>query len=179
MNGAPDYADAVAAGEHGDRGRPGADALDRRILDMLGQDGRRPFTAIAAELGVSESTVRSHVARLEESQVLRIVALCNPLTLGHLPVRLYLTVRDRAPRSVASALVSVPAVNHVALCTGARDVYVEATCRDLDQVTALLDEVRRVPGVATIDVHVLTTLHKDYSWVGLRGGLGQQTTVPD
>jgi Lrp/AsnC family transcriptional regulator for asnA, asnC and gidA len=154
------------------------DETDRAIIAMLGRDGRRTFTSMAAELEVSEATVRGRVAKLQELEALRIVALCNPLTLGHQSVRLMLAVRDHTPRSVAVALTQMPLVNHVALCTGARDVYVEATCRDLDQVRALLDDVRRIPGVVTIDLYLLTELFKDYSWVGLRGGVGQGSTAP-
>ncbi|WP_319457880.1 MULTISPECIES: Lrp/AsnC family transcriptional regulator [unclassified Mycobacterium] len=153
------------------------DETDHAIIAMLGQDGRRTFTSMAAELEVSEATVRGRTAKLQESGALRIVALCNPLTLGHQSVRLVLAVRDHTPRSVAEALAAMPLVNHVALCTGARDVYVEATCRDLDQVRALLDDARRIPGVATMDLYLLTELFKDYSWVGLRGGVGQGPTA--
>jgi len=153
------------------------DETDRGIVTMLSRDGRRTFTSMAAELEVSEATVRGRVSRLQELGALRIVALCNPLTLGHQSVRLFIAVRDHTPRSVGVALMAMPLVNHVALCTGARDIYVEATCRDLDQVRELLDDVRRIPGVATMDLYVLTELFKDYSWVGLRGGVGQGSSA--
>jgi Lrp/AsnC family transcriptional regulator, regulator for asnA, asnC and gidA len=154
------------------------DQTDRAIFAMLGRDGRRTFTSMAAELEISEATVRGRVAKLQELQALRIVALCNPITLGHQSLRLMVEVRDHTPRSVAAALTAMPPVNHVALCTGARDIYVEATCRDLDQVRSLLDDVRRIPGVVTIDLYLLTELYKDYSWMGLRGGVGQGSTAP-
>jgi Lrp/AsnC family transcriptional regulator, regulator for asnA, asnC and gidA len=153
------------------------DETDRGIIAMLSRDGRRTFTSMAAELEVSEATVRGRVSRLQELGALRIVALCNPLTLGHQSIRLFIAVRDHTPRSVGVALMAMPLVNHVALCTGARDIYVEATCRDLDQVRELLDDVRRIPGVATMDLYVLTELFKDYSWVGLRGGVGQGSSA--
>jgi Lrp/AsnC family transcriptional regulator for asnA, asnC and gidA len=154
------------------------DEIDLGLIAMLGRDGRRTFTSMAAELEVSEATVRGRIGKLQESGVLRIVALCNPLTLGHQSVRLFIAVRDHTPRSVGVALTEIPSVNHVALCTGARDVYVEATCRDLDQVRSLLDDIRRIPGVATMDLYLLTELFKDYSWVGLRGGVGQGASAP-
>ncbi|MCV7227324.1 Lrp/AsnC family transcriptional regulator [Mycolicibacterium komossense] len=153
------------------------DDTDRAIIAMLGRDGRRTFTSMAAELEVSEATVRGRVAKLQELQALRIVALCNPITLGHQSLRLMIEVRDHTPRSVAVALTSMPPINHVALCTGSRDVYAEGTCRDISQVRVLLDDVRRIPGVATIDLYLLTELFKDYSWVGLRGGVGQGSTA--
>ncbi|MEN0084067.1 MAG: Lrp/AsnC family transcriptional regulator [Leifsonia sp.] len=149
------------------------DDTDRRLIDLLMRDGRRPFTELGAELEVSEATVRGRVARLQESGILKIVALCNPLTLGHQSVRLMIGVGGHSPRAVAKTLSDMAMVNHVALGTGAHDVYVEATCRDLDQLVTLLDDVRRVPGVTGIDQFVLLELFKDYSWVGLRDKSGQ------
>jgi Lrp/AsnC family transcriptional regulator for asnA, asnC and gidA len=154
------------------------DAIDRGLIALLTRDGRRPFTSIAAELEVSEATIRSRVTKLQDSGILRIVALCSPLLLGHQSLRLLLSVRDHTARSVAQALGQMRMVNHVALITGARDLYLEATCRDVEQLVTLLDDIRRVPGVTFIDQFILTELYKDYSWVGLRGGLGQSSTSP-
>lgn len=154
------------------------DDIDRQIVDMLGRDGRRTFTSMASKLEVSEGTVRSRTAKLLETDTVRIVALCNPLTLGHQSLRLFITVRNHTTRSVAVALVAMPLVNHVALCAGAADVYAEATCRDLDQIRILLDDIRRVPGVAGMELLILTQLYKDYSWVGLSGGAGQNASSP-
>jgi Lrp/AsnC family transcriptional regulator, regulator for asnA, asnC and gidA len=152
------------------------DDIDRGIIALLTRDGRRPYTAIAAELEVSEGTVRSRVGKLQESGILRIVALCSPLTLGHQSVRFQVSVRDHTARSVALSLAGMRMINHVALITGARDIYIETACRDLGQLVTLLDDIRRVPGVAFIDQYILTELYKDYSWMGLRGGLGQSST---
>ena len=41
-------------------------ALDKRIIEHLQTDGRRPFTQIAADLGVSEAAVRARTNRLIE-----------------------------------------------------------------------------------------------------------------
>lgn len=152
------------------------DEIDRRLIAMLERDGRRQNTTMAADLEVSEATVRSRIAKLTESGILRIVALCNPLTLGHQSIRFLISVREHSPRSVASALTKMPMINHVALATGAQDIYLEATCRDLDQLVTLLDDVRRVLGVANIDQFILTELYKDYSWMGLAGRAGQPST---
>src|SRR4051794_41841419 len=58
------------------------DELDHRIVDALVQDGRRPFVRIAADLGVSEASVRQRVARLTADGVMQIMAVTKPLKLG-------------------------------------------------------------------------------------------------
>ena len=150
------------------------DDTDRKLIDLLTRDGRRPFTELAQVVGVSEATVRTRVAHLQASGILRIVALCNPLTLGHQSLRLMIGVRDLAPRAVAKTLAEMAMINHVALCTGNFDIFVEATCRDLDQMVTLLDDIRCLPGVANIAEFVLLELVKDYSWVGLSSSTGQR-----
>ena len=56
--------------------------LDKRVIEHLQADGRRPFTQIAAELGVSEAAVRARTNRLIERGILQIVGVTDPLKLG-------------------------------------------------------------------------------------------------
>ena len=46
--------------------------LDKRIIEHLQADGRRPYTQIAADLGVSESAVRARTNRLIERGAARL-----------------------------------------------------------------------------------------------------------
>ena len=56
--------------------------LDKRIIEHLQEDGRRPFTQIAADLGVSEAAVRARTNRLIERGVIQVVGVTDPLRLG-------------------------------------------------------------------------------------------------
>ncbi|MGW5171594.1 Lrp/AsnC family transcriptional regulator [Streptomyces nodosus] len=149
------------------------DDLDRSIMSALARDGRTPYTTLARQLAVSEATVRQRVSRLQMSGALRIVALCNPLTLGHQSVRLMIRVRDLTPRAVAKSLADMPMINHVALVAGSQDIFLEGTCRDQAQLVQLLDEIRMLPGVSRVQVLLLLELFKDYSWNGLNSSVGQ------
>lgn len=137
------------------------DETDRRIVAILEQDGRRAVTAIASEVGVSEGTVRARIAALQEHGVIRVVALCSPVALGHQGVRLLISVRKLSIRSVAQQLAALPLTNHVALVSGTHDIYVEAACQDLDQCVEFLDAVRRVPGVDRVDQQIVRRMYKN------------------
>ena len=56
--------------------------LDKRIIEHLQQDGRKPFTQIAADLGVSEAAVRARTNRLIERGIMQVVGVTDPLKLG-------------------------------------------------------------------------------------------------
>ena len=69
------------------------DNVDRQIINQLQENGRRTFGRIAKNVGVSEATVRQRIRRLIESDVMRIVAVPDPLALG---VQLRATIGVRA-----------------------------------------------------------------------------------
>ena len=53
------------------------DDTNKAIIKAL-EDGRRPYSAVAEELGITENTVRSRVNRMIDEGILRITALVNP-----------------------------------------------------------------------------------------------------
>lgn len=55
------------------------DELNRRIISILEEDGRTAFSEIAQALGVSEGTIRNRVNALRENNMLRIVAIADPV----------------------------------------------------------------------------------------------------
>jgi hypothetical protein len=59
------------------------DGLNRDIIVMLQEDGRRSFATIARKLGVSEGTVRARVRQMRHDKLLRFVAVVNPVALGY------------------------------------------------------------------------------------------------
>ena len=46
------------------------DEKDKKILEMLIEDSRRPYHEIASEVGLSESTVRKRVIKLQEDNII-------------------------------------------------------------------------------------------------------------
>ena len=54
-----------------------------RIIELLQQDGRMPYSTIATELGVSEGTVRNRVRQLIDDNVITIQAEALPAAFGY------------------------------------------------------------------------------------------------
>ncbi len=147
----------------------GADlsALDKRIIEHLQQDGRRPFTRIASELGVSEAAVRAHTNRLMERGVLQIVGVTDPLRLGF-QQQAMIGVRCQAARllDVAGVVASFPEVSYLVVTAGAYDLLVEVVCEDNDALLRFLTEkLRRVDGVSETETFVYLRMVKQvYAW---------------
>ena len=59
------------------------DDVSRALVEMLQRDGRQSYAALAAAVGLSESTVRQRVQRLVDAGVIQVVAVtAGGLVLG-------------------------------------------------------------------------------------------------
>ncbi|HET7763020.1 MAG TPA: AsnC family transcriptional regulator [Phycicoccus sp.] len=58
------------------------DDVAKRIIELLQEDGRQSYAAIAKAVGLSEAAVRQRVQRLLDAEVMQIVAVTDPLQVG-------------------------------------------------------------------------------------------------
>jgi len=141
------------------------DQLDHRIVEALVQDGRRPFVRIAADLGVSEASIRQRVARLTADGVMQIMAVTNPLKLGFDVVCLLgINVEKGEMEAAGERLRAMPEVTYLVACTGRYDYLVEVVCRDNRHLLDFLStQLADVPGVRyTESFGYLSVLKESY-----------------
>jgi Lrp/AsnC family transcriptional regulator, regulator for asnA, asnC and gidA len=139
------------------------DALDRRIIEALAADGRQPFVRIAAELGVSEASVRHRVARLTADEVMQITAVTNPLKLGYDVVcMLGMSIDKRSMQDAAEALAALDEVTYLVACTGRHDFLLEVVCRDNRHLMDFMSvQLAAVPGVRSTESFGYLAVLKD------------------
>jgi len=156
--------------ENADHAAQGIDAigeLDRRIIEFLQLDGRRPFTQIAAALGVSEAAVRARTNRLMERGVLQIVGVADPLKLGYDQMAMIGVRCDGVHlMAAAEAIARLPEVIYVVATAGTYDLLVEAVCADSEALLAFLTEqLGRVEGVRSTETFIyLRIIKQSYQW---------------
>jgi Lrp/AsnC family transcriptional regulator for asnA, asnC and gidA len=145
----------------------GISELDKGIIEQLQSDGRRAYTRIAADLGVSEAAVRARTNRLIERGVLQIVGVTDPLKLGYDQMALIGVRCEGADLlTAADAIAELPEVIYVVVTAGAFDLLVETVCRNNASLLAFLTEkLRRVPGVVATETFVyLRIVKQSYHW---------------
>ena len=125
------------------------DEIDQSIIEALQLDGRRPFTKLAAELGISEASVRQRVANLINTQVMQIVAITNPIKLGFsLASMIGIRVSGERLLQVAEEISAFDEVIYLIITTGSFDLLAEVVCRDNDHLLNFLTEkLYKVQGV--------------------------------
>lgn len=126
----------------------GLDELDRQILHALQSDARRTSSGdIAEAAGVSGSTVRNRISRLESEGVIRGYAA--DVDYEQAGYQLYTLILCTAPvrrrEELAEAALDVPGVVRVQeVMTGSENVHVTAIGTDSDDLSRIgrdLDEL--------------------------------------
>ncbi|MCA0306095.1 MAG: Lrp/AsnC family transcriptional regulator [Actinobacteria bacterium] len=145
---------------------PVVDAIGKRIIELLQQDGRKPFVSIAAEVGLSEGAVRQRVQRLTESGVMQIVAVTDPLVVGFTRQAMIgiKTAGDAGP--IADRLCELAEVDYVVTTAGSFDLLVEVVCEgDAELLELLMTRIRTIEGVIGTETFVYLKLNKQhYDW---------------
>lgn len=150
---------------------PRIDELDIQLLDLLQADARMSFVNLANELGVSDTTVRTRVERLVRQLGVKFVVDIDPADLGLLYLYLAARVQGATMAKAIERLSLLPQVVFVGRTTGGYDLICEVICRDYDDLTRLLDEVRAIPGIVHMDTfNVLRVEKEEWRFSGFAAG---------
>lgn len=138
------------------------DELDIQILDALQTDGRTPFTKIAKQVGVAESTIRSRYACLVDSGIVQTIAVIDPFSLGYnAPALIGISIESGKINTVAKALELIPEVSYLVLTLGGFDLMVEVFCRDREHLTNLItNQIQAITGIRATETLVIGKIFK-------------------
>ena len=150
------------------------DDTDVAILEILQRDGRAPFSVIARQLELPETTVRQRCRRIFDSGLVSIVATGDPLLWG-IPVDAIHLVRVDPVHldATAHALEAMPEVRYVGIALGGGTLIVESLHPSAEDLHVFL--VQRVPaltGVKEVNTHQIVEIRTSvWNWrTWLQGG---------
>lgn len=142
------------------------DPTDQALIRLLQQDGRRPYTQLAKEVGLSEAAVRQRVQRLLDQGTMQIVAVTDPLQLGLARQAMIMIRVEGDVRAVADRLEQIDEVDYLVLTAGSVDLIAEVVVTDDESLLELLnDRIRSVEGVVGTETVMYLALRKQtYQW---------------
>lgn len=133
------------------------DAIDRKILHHLQQDGRMSLADLADKVGLSPSPCLRRVRILEKEGIIaRYAAVLNQQAVG-LPVSVFISVKLEKQKQdaldrFAKTIARWPEVMECYLMTGPRDYWLRVVVPDLAAYERFLKEkLTRLDGVASIE----------------------------
>ncbi|MFN3945788.1 MAG: Lrp/AsnC family transcriptional regulator [Allosphingosinicella sp.] len=137
--------------------------LNQQIIGLLQQDGRMPYSTIAAQVGVSEGTVRNRVRQLLDDNVISIQAEALPDAFGYKfnAVTFIKVAAGTHVDSVAKRLSAVPEVYYLIMTLGRFDLGVATYHKSQDDFREFLTtHCYGHSDVAEIENNLVLKVHK-------------------
>ncbi|QGP80586.1 Lrp/AsnC family transcriptional regulator [Sphingobium sp. CAP-1] len=132
------------------------DALDHKIVDKLARDARISNRAIAAELGVTEGTIRTRIKRLQNEGLIQFTVVTDFRMAGS--PNLCMLGIDADPSRVvelAERLRQLPELSCVILMLGRFNLLAMGLFTNIEQLNELITEqIRSLPGVQKVQTAI-------------------------
>ena len=133
------------------------DAIDRRLIKALQENGRLPVTDLAEQVGLTPSPCQRRLRILEKAGIIRgYAAMVDQKKVG-LPVSVFVSIklerqREESLERFEKAMRECPEVVECYLMTGQRDYLLRVVAEDLAAYERFLKQtLTRVEGVASIE----------------------------
>ena len=145
------------------------DNIDRRIVELLLEDGRMPAAVIARRIGggLTERVVRYRIERLINEKVIQIKPIVNAESFDlNTRADVVLEVETDSIMDVARRVAEYEQVTYVACSIGETDVSVQLVGRDTGEIYRFVTEViGKLPGVRKTTTSIVPIVIKDvYQW---------------
>ena len=138
--------------------------VDRAIVRLLSDDGRRSFTDLSRETGLSVSAVHQRVRRLEQRGVIRgYRTIADPVALG-LPMTAFVSIKPidpSAPDDAPDRLQHLTAIEACHSVAGEESYILKVRVASPADLEQLLQEIRAAANVSTRTTVVLSTPYED------------------
>jgi Lrp/AsnC family transcriptional regulator, regulator for asnA, asnC and gidA len=138
------------------------DGTNRKLIQLLQDDGRQSNKALAAHLGISHATVQRRIKHLVNDGVIQFSTLINPNVFGSpLGVIVALTVTQRELKTVMQTLANHRNSSIVAHTTGRFNVMALSLFSNFDDLCDfILNVLTRMAGVKSSDIFPLLHLYQ-------------------
>jgi Lrp/AsnC family leucine-responsive transcriptional regulator len=133
---------------------------DRRIVELLRQDGRMSYTDLGKAMGMSTSAVHQRVRRLEERGVIKGYEAVVDHTALDLPLTAFISITPldpAAPDDIPERLRDLVEIEACHSVAGDENYILKARVRTPADLEDLLARVRATANVATRTTVVLST----------------------
>lgn len=138
----------------------GVEDLDRQILRLLAADGRRSYTDLAKDTGLSVSAVHQRVRRLEQRGVLRGYRAVVDTDEAGLPLTAFVSIKPidpAAPDDAPERLAHLDAIEACHSVAGDESYILKVRVASPTALESLLQEIRAAASVSTRTTVVLST----------------------
>ena len=138
------------------------DDIDRSLISALRHDARASLSDLAAALGVSRTTIRSRIERLQRSGEIVGFTVVLKADAARDPVRglMMLGIEGRGTDRILRQLNGLSAVRASHTTNGRWDIIVEMGAETLEEFDRVLSQIRRMDGIVSSETNLLLSTRK-------------------
>lgn len=134
------------------------DKTDLKILSLLMQDAKMPYTTIGEKIFVSGGTVHVRMAKMEQMGIVKGSQLMvDPAKLGW-DISAFLGIyldKSSLYDEVADQLEKIPEIVSINYTTGTYSIFAKLVCRDTLHLREVLhDKVQKVQGIQRTETFI-------------------------
>jgi Lrp/AsnC family transcriptional regulator for asnA, asnC and gidA len=127
------------------------DNVDLKILEILMQDAKKPYTEVAKKAFVSGGTVHVRMSKMEEAGIVEKTTLkVNYAKLGY-DITAFIGIflqKSALYEQVMTALKEIPEVVSIHYTTGNYSMFVKIHCKDTNHLKLVLhDKIQQIEGI--------------------------------
>lgn len=138
------------------------DETDRRLISALRHDARASLSDLALSLGVSRTTVRARIERLQRRGDIVGFSVVLKDDAAQDPVRglMMLGIEGRGADRILRQLNGLSAVRASHTTNGRWDVIAEIGTATLEEFDQVLTQIRRFDGIVSSETNLLLSTRK-------------------
>lgn len=140
------------------------DKIDKRLLEILQEDAKIPYSKISKELGVSEATIHLRIKRLREKGIIKgFQAIIDPEKIGKNVVAIVaITADPKKFEYVLEKLKELDDVYEIYDVTGEYYAIIKIRVSTREELARLLDKIGTIDGVlSTKTMYVLRVIKEE------------------
>jgi Lrp/AsnC family transcriptional regulator for asnA, asnC and gidA len=127
------------------------DNVDLKILEILMQDAKKPYTEVAKRAFVSGGTVHVRMSKMEEAGIVEKTTLkVNYAKLGY-DITAFIGIflqKSALYEQVMTTLKTIPEVTSIHYTTGNYSMFVKIHCKDTNHLKLVLhDKIQQIEGI--------------------------------
>jgi Lrp/AsnC family transcriptional regulator, regulator for asnA, asnC and gidA len=147
------------------------DAVDLKIIDILGKDSSTTFVDIAKQIGVSDATIHIRVRRLREAGIIGNFTISvdnNRLGYDHLAF-MGINVEPGFAEDVTNDLSSLHEILEIHEMHNRFDLLLKIRAKDLNELRDIVvNKVRTLPHILETDLMTILKTRKEEQMVPIR-----------
>ncbi|MBE1284633.1 MAG: AsnC family transcriptional regulator [Rhodobacteraceae bacterium] len=139
------------------------DETDERLIAALRHDARASLSDLALQLGLSRTTVRTRIERLQARGDILGFSVVLKADVMRDPVRglMLIGIEGRGANRITRQLQGLPEVRAIHSTNGRWDLIVELGTETLEALDKALAKIRNFDGVQTSETNLLLSTKKE------------------